>query len=151
MTTGSARRRPGPALVPGVGSARHRERRVQARPRDGQYKLIECNLRLTAADDLVRRAGVDLGWLGVPPRRSEIWTRPAGAPNGDGFRTGLVQWLPGRDLLALRQYVAEGELSVADWARTLRPPLSTPLFSIRDPRASLVNAVRGARTWIRRG
>ena len=30
-------------------------------PRDGQYKLIECNARFTAANGLVAKSGIDLG------------------------------------------------------------------------------------------
>jgi D-aspartate ligase len=110
--------------------------------RDGRLKLIECNLRLTAADDLVRRAGVDLGSLAYLRALGRRGQPPAGPPHGDGFRSGLVQWLPLRDLRALRQYRAEGELTVAAWARSLLAPLSTPVFRLSDPGPSVGNALR---------
>jgi D-aspartate ligase len=110
--------------------------------RDGRMKLIECNLRLTAADDLVRRAGVDLGALAYRRALGHRDQPPAGPLTGDGFTSGLVQWLPLRDLRALRQYLAEGELTVGAWARSLLAPISTPLFSLTDPGPSIGNALR---------
>lgn len=110
--------------------------------RDGQLKLIECNLRLTAADDLVRRAGIDLGWLAYRRALGHTGQAPAGPPTGDGFRPGLVQWLPLRDLRALRQYLSEGEVTIGAWARSLLAPLSTPVFRLTDPGPSLANTTR---------
>jgi D-aspartate ligase len=110
--------------------------------RDGQLKLIECNLRLTAADDLVRRAGVDLGWLAYQRALGQRDQPPAGPPNGDGFRSGLVQWLPLRDLRALRGYLAEGELTLPAWIRSLLAPISSPVFRVSDPGPSVANLAR---------
>ena len=63
-------------------------------PRDGQYKLIECNARFTAADCLVAAAGIDLAafvyrravGLPQPPLRpvpaGPAPVGPAGGPDG---------------------------------------------------------------------
>lgn len=108
--------------------------------RDGQLKLIECNLRLTAADDLVRRAGVDLGRMAYERALGRRGQTPLGPPVSPDFRTGLRQWLPSRDLRALRDYRAEGELSMTQWLRSMAGPTSTPLMSVKDPLPSLVNS-----------
>lgn len=115
--------------------------------RDGTLQLIECNLRLTAADDLLRRAGVDLGWLAYRRALGDRDQPVEPTPHGRGFRSGLRQWLPGRDVRALRAYHAEGELTTGAWLRSLAGPLSTPLFSLRDPGPSLAHLLLRTRRW----
>lgn len=112
-----------------------RERRSQ------RLKLIECNLRLTAADDLLRRAGVDLGALAYRRAIGEVDQRPAGPPAPGGFREGLRQWLPRRDLMALVEYRRSGELTVWRWLGSMAHRQSTPLFDLDDLMPSIANAV----------
>jgi D-aspartate ligase len=99
--------------------------------RDGRLVLIECNLRLTAANELVRRSGIDLAWF--------VYCRTVGLPEPDvsSFRDGVYQWLPSRDLLALRDYRREGVLSVGGWARSLAHRQTFALFSWSDPRPAV--------------
>lgn len=115
--------------------------------RDGSLRLIECNLRLTAADDLLRRAGIDLGWLAYRRALGERDQPADPTPHGDAFRSGLVQWLPGRDLRAFRAYRSEGELTASDWLRSLAAPLSTPVFSLGDPGPSVAHVLARVRRW----
>jgi D-aspartate ligase len=102
--------------------------------RDGRLRLIECNLRLTAATELLRRAGVDLAEV--------VYQRALGRQVDEvvGFRSGMRQWLPLRDLLALRGYRAAGELTVASWSATLLHRQQLPVFDARDTGPSLARA-----------
>jgi len=107
-------------------------------PRDGVYKLIECNARFTAANALVARAGIDIAAL--------VYRRALGQPLPPlgAFRDGLRLWSPGRDLLAFLELRRRGELGTAGWLRSILGPASLPVFSPRDPRPTLAELRRRA-------
>ena len=107
--------------------------------RDGRLKLIEANLRLTAADDLVRRAGIDFAWLAYSRAAGHRSQRPVPLPGAPDFRVGLHQWLPSRDFRALRQ--ANGlPRAVGTWSKTLLSRPYTPIFRMDDLGPSIVHA-----------
>jgi len=116
--------------------------------RDGQLKLIECNHRLTAATELVRRAGLDLPLLQYERALGRV------GPVMSSYTRGLHLWHPIEDLRALREYRVTGELTMAAWARSLMARQSFPLFSLEDPMPSLVRnfwMVRRLGRKLRRG
>jgi predicted ATP-grasp superfamily ATP-dependent carboligase len=96
-------------------------------PRDGLFKFIECNPRLTGSNELVRRAGIEIAQI--------AYLRAIGRtpPRVDGYRTGVREWYPLPDLKALRAYRQAGELSTAAWARSLMHPVHLPRFRLSDP------------------
>lgn len=101
--------------------------------RDGRLRLIECNARLTAAADLVRRSGLDLAEV--------VYQRALGREVDVGpIHYGLSQWLPLQDLRALRGYRREGSLDTATWSRSLLRRQSLPLLDWSDPGPSLAHA-----------
>jgi D-aspartate ligase len=112
--------------------------------RDGRFKLIECNPRFTAANAQVCAAGLDLALI--------AYGRLVGAPlpQLDSFRDGLGLWFPVDDIRALREYRRDGELTHAQWARTLLHRQVPPVFSWRDPKPSLFVWSRRARAALRR-
>ena len=96
--------------------------------RDGNLRLIECNPRITAANELVRRAGVDFAGI--------AYDRALGRDIGslpDSFRDGLHQWLPSRDFKAYREYRARGELTTSAWLLSLAHRQCIPAFALDDP------------------
>jgi D-aspartate ligase len=95
--------------------------------RDGELKLIECNLRITAAHDQLRRAGVDFARIAY--RRAAGLPVPAPGP----VRQGVRLWFPGEDVRAFLQYRAAGQLTTRAWLRSLDLPLHTPLADVWDP------------------
>lgn len=102
-------------------------------PRDGEYKIIECNHRLTAATELVRRAGIDMALI--------AYRRAVGLPAQrlTGFRTGVRMWHPIEDLRALRDYRVEGELTLPGWILSLLHRQHFPLLSLEDPGPTLMS------------
>lgn len=96
-------------------------------PRDGEYKIIECNHRFTAASDLVRHAGIDMPLI--------AYRRALGLPVEPvrGYRVGARMWHPIEDVRALRGYREEGSLSVGAWLRSLWHRQHFPLLSLSDP------------------
>ena len=110
--------------------------------RDGRLKLIECNLRLTAADPMIRAGGLDLSYL--------LYERARGrsGPDLNTRRRATGQWHPAKDLRALREYRRAGELSVPAWGRSLLRQMSLPLFSPTDPGPSLSNLAAAPRRLV---
>lgn len=95
--------------------------------RDGSLKLIECNSRLTAANELVRRAGVDFAEI--------IYQRALGqsAQPVTTYRQGLAMWLPMHDLLAFSQLRSTGELTTSDWLSSLGRRQVPAVLDLADP------------------
>jgi predicted ATP-grasp superfamily ATP-dependent carboligase len=104
-------------------------------PRDGQYKLIECNARFTAANGLVTAAGIDLSRL--------VYCRAAGLPLPplDRFRSGVRVIDPVLDLLSFLELRRAGELTFGQWVRSLMHRQTFGYFRWTDPLPAL------ARCW----
>jgi len=104
--------------------------------RDNQLKLIECNVRFTAANCLVARAGYDLG--------NFVYNRIVGIPQPPltDFRTGLRLWDPLRDLRAFLELRKRGELTLFQWLASIWHPQVFPFFSYRDPMPGLVKSLK---------
>lgn len=103
--------------------------------RDGVPVLIECNLRLTAADPMLQRAGLDLPWL--------LYRRAAKVPGvalPTRFRDGVYQWHPLPDVRAALDMHRTGDLSLTAWLRSITHPAVLPYWSADDPGPSLANA-----------
>jgi D-aspartate ligase len=104
--------------------------------RDGRLKLIECNHRFTAANELVQRSGIDLAVLAY----NRVLGRPISSFND--YKLGVRIWHPLEDVRALRDSRAQGELTVVAWLRSLLHPVHMPLFRFSDPLPTITNAIR---------
>jgi predicted ATP-grasp superfamily ATP-dependent carboligase len=102
-------------------------------PRDGEYKIIECNHRFTAASDLVRHAGIDMPVI--------AYRRALGMPVEPvrGYRVGVRMWHPVEDLRSLRGYREEGSLGTGEYLRSLWHRQHFPLLSADDPGPSMAS------------
>lgn len=107
--------------------------------RDGVLTLIECNLRLTAATELLRRSGVDLADV--------VYRRALGLPVEpvEDYRTGVSQWLPLRDALAARDQRRAGATTGTAWARSVLRPHTFPVLDPTDLGPSRARAREMAR------
>jgi predicted ATP-grasp superfamily ATP-dependent carboligase len=99
--------------------------------RDGRWKLIECNPRFTAAQELITRCGLDIGWL--------VYRHIAGLslPSTNGYREDVRLWYPVRDFLAFRQLRRQNEMTFAQWLRSVCRPQTLPYLNLGDPIPSL--------------
>ncbi|MEA2467756.1 MAG: D-aspartate ligase [Thermoleophilaceae bacterium] len=113
-------------------------------PRDGEYKIIECNHRFTAASDLVRRSGIDMPLI--------AYRRALGLPVEPvrGYRLGVRMWHPIEDVRSLRGYREEGSLTVGGWAKSLWHRQHFPLLSLEDPGPSVASLSVKARRFGRK-
>jgi predicted ATP-grasp superfamily ATP-dependent carboligase len=113
--------------------------------RDGKLKLIECNHRFTAANEIVRRAGMDLAVL--------TYNRALGraTPAMDSFREGLRMWDPVDDTRAFLAMRRDRQLSFGSWFLSLLHRTHMPLLCWDDPRPALIQLARLGRGLGRRG
>ena len=107
--------------------------------RDGCLKLIECNHRFTAANDLVRHCGLDIPLLAY----NRLVGRPG--PAVDTYRTGVRMWHPIEDLRALGEYRRAGRLTARKWVRSLLHRQHFPVLRADDPMPTVVNLSRRGR------
>jgi D-aspartate ligase len=100
--------------------------------RDGRLKLIECNARFTASNELIRRSGVDLALF--------AYNRLAGRPTPpvDVYRDDMHLWEPVNDTRAFLVYRRHGELTFAEWMRSLACRQCFPVARLSDPLPALV-------------
>jgi D-aspartate ligase len=100
--------------------------------RDGRLKLIECNHRFTAGNELVLRAGIDVARI--------AYMSALGKPTAtiSSFRQGLYMWHPPEDIAGFLAYKSIGEISTARWLRSLVHRQYFPLFRWTDPYPSLL-------------
>jgi predicted ATP-grasp superfamily ATP-dependent carboligase len=113
-------------------------------PRDGVLKLIECNHRFTLGTEIVRRAGVDLGLVAY---LDAVGTPPEPITS---YRPGVREWSPLNDTRACLALRAAGELSAAQWVRSVLHRQHFQLWSWRDPYPSVRRAARRVRGAIAR-
>jgi D-aspartate ligase len=96
-------------------------------PRDGQWKLIECNHRFTGSLDLTRHCGIDMARIAYDATLGHPVERPG------GYRTNVTQWNPIEDLRAMLEYRRDGELTVPAWIRSVARRQHFPMARLDDP------------------
>jgi predicted ATP-grasp superfamily ATP-dependent carboligase len=106
--------------------------------RDGGLKLIECNHRFTAANEIVRLAGVDIARLAYGELVGDPM-RPHGPP-----REGQRLWSTW-DVASFLGYRAAGEITTAAWLRSLLHPLHVGMLRWDDPLPFLAALAEDAR------
>jgi predicted ATP-grasp superfamily ATP-dependent carboligase len=105
-------------------------------PRDGGYKLMECNARFVASNCLVASSGFDLAAFCY----NRILDRPQ--PALVNYRRGLRLWDAPRDLLALRERRRTGQITIGRWLRSVMHRQTLPFFRWSDPMPALVRVAR---------
>lgn len=132
----------GLAFFQGVGVRGMANVEFKRDERDGRLKLIECNHRLTAATEQLRRAGADMPLFTY--KKTLGLSVPASLP----YRSGVGYWYPLADARAFLRYRAAGEWSLGQWLRSIARPQTFPLASIRDPMPSIVAILRRAQAFL---
>ena len=117
----------GRRLVQGIGLRGVAVPEFKRDPRDGEWKLIECNHRFTGSLDLTRHCGIDQTRIAY----DRLVGRPVAA--ADGYRTGVTQWNPIEDVRALLDYRRDGELTVPQWLRSVARRQHFPMLRVDDP------------------
>lgn len=102
--------------------------------RDGRLKLVECNARFTAPQELFVRCGLDTASL--------VYNHLVGLPIPPtlGYKRGVRLWYPVRDFWAYRQLRAMNELTFFEWLRSVWHWQAFPFFCPTDPLPTLAPA-----------
>ncbi|HWM54248.1 MAG TPA: hypothetical protein VNO20_02515 [Solirubrobacterales bacterium] len=100
--------------------------------RDGQLKVIECNARFTASNEVIRRAGIDLPLFAY----NRLVGRPT--PPVDSYRDDVRLWEPINDTRAFLVYRRRGELTLPAWLRSIAHRQHFPVARLSDPLPAIV-------------
>jgi D-aspartate ligase len=101
-------------------------------PRDGQFKLLECNPRFHLTVELAIASGLDAPLYAYRRLRGEDPPRPVQT------RGGLRLWHPLPDYRAFRILREEGELTLGGWLRSIAHRQRFTVFATDDPWPSVV-------------
>lgn len=115
--------------------------------RDGKLKVIECNIRFTAATEILVASGYDLPLFVY----SRLTGRPFRPLREATYRRGVRLWFPLADALEFVELRRQGRLTTAVWLRSVAHPQALPYFAWDDPLPSLVITWRVARRLSRSG
>ena len=113
-------------------------------PRDGQYKLIECNARFTAANCLLSDSGLKLA--------TYVYNRITGRPlpRMQNYKKGLRLWDPIRDWSSFRELRRAGRITYRNWAGSILHRHTYAYFRWTDPLPALGRATKPLRRWFGR-
>jgi predicted ATP-grasp superfamily ATP-dependent carboligase len=107
--------------------------------RTGRLRLIECNYRFTAINELVRLAGIDLALFSY----NRLTGRPV--PDVSRYRAGVRIWHPVADARSGAALVRAGETTPRAWVRSVLHRQHLPLFRVNDPGPTVGYAIGRAR------
>lgn len=101
-------------------------------PRDGKLKVIECNPRFSAAQEIAVKSGLDMAFIiyDYLVNGNEKY-QPA-------YREEVKRWWVLRDIFSFLELRRSGDLSLAAWLRSIKTRrLAFPYFSLTDPKPFL--------------
>jgi predicted ATP-grasp superfamily ATP-dependent carboligase len=112
-------------------------------PRDGRYKLIECNARFTASNCLVSASGVKLAEF--------VYNRLVGRPlpNMNQYKVGLRLWDPFRDFKAYRELRGMGQLTFGKWLAGVLRRQTFAYFAWTDPMPAIARMLKPLRRLVK--
>lgn len=97
--------------------------------RDGLLKLIECNPRMSAAQAVATKSGMDMAW------RIYNYLLYGTVEKDSYYQYGVRRWWVYLDIKAYIELRHLGELSFVQWLKSIKgPPIVFPYFCLDDPK-----------------
>lgn len=96
--------------------------------RTGRLRLIECNYRFTAINELLRLAGIDVALFSY----NRLTGRPL--PDVSSYREGVRIWHPLSDARSGYALWRAGETTPQAWVHSVLHRQHLPIFRLDDPR-----------------
>jgi len=97
-------------------------------PRDNLLKVIECNARFTAAQELVIRSGAPIDLIFY----CSVTKQPM--PTFFNYQQNMTYWYGLRDTLAFIELYRQGKIGIGEWIDSLMPMNHVaPLHRLSDP------------------
>ena len=107
--------------------------------RDGELKIIECNARYTAAQELVTRSGMDISYMVyryLVDRKNKIDSKQNTVTS---FKENLHYWYPREDFKSYLCLSKSGELTFLQWLKSIKSSTKVlPYWSVADPKPSFI-------------
>jgi len=97
----------------------------------GQYYLIEINVRITNLNNLLYKVGLNMPYITY----RELTGDPL-EPKVITENTNRVFWYAYEDILAIRDYIKSGQLSLGEVIGSLFKPKAYAIWSLDDPKPS---------------
>ena len=116
-------------------------------PRDDSLKVIESNPRITAAQELLVRSGLDLAELTY----RDLTNQDIQVRNGEHYRYGHTLWYPRQDFSVFRAMLKKKEITWWEWIGQVSRWHVYPYFRFDDPMPAITRALRKIRRRIRKG
>ena len=100
--------------------------------RDGHLKMIECNPRFTAHQELLVRSGIDISEI--------IYNHLVGlpVPKIDKYKEDVRLWYPIRDFGAYKQLRRRKDITFWGWIKSILHKPVFPYFKWKDPLPSIM-------------
>lgn len=95
----------------------------------GQYYLIEINARITNLNSLLYEVGLNMPYITY----CELTEKPL-EPKAITQNTNKAFWYAYEDLLAIKDYIKTGQLSIGEVISSLFKPKAYSIWSIHDPK-----------------
>lgn len=99
----------------------------------GKFYLIEINVRITNLNNLIYKCGINMPYLTY----KELTGEPE-APHAVTHDTNLVFWYAYEDLLAVRDYIKTGQLTLGQVLRSYSKPKAYAIWDWNDPKPAFV-------------
>ncbi len=97
-------------------------------PRDNILKIIECNARFTAAQELIIQSGAPIDLIFYCSVTRQPW------PKFNDYQQGLTYWYGLRDTLAFIELYRQDKIGLTEWVKSIFPMKHVaPLHSLSDP------------------
>src|SRR5690606_12187632 len=95
----------------------------------GKFYLIECNVRITNFNHMLYKVGFNFPYITY----MELTGRPL-PPAALREDVNRVFWYMYEDLLAIRDYLRTGQLTLGEVIRSLRMRKAHAIWDVKDPR-----------------
>jgi len=126
-------------------------------PRDGELKIIECNARYTAAQELITRSGIDMSYMiycflinqkGINEERVKGGNKKSNSDTGDRqttvtrYKENLYYWYPREDFRSFLARSSRGDLTFFQWLKSITHfPMVLPHWSLNDPKPTMMSLI----------
>lgn len=98
----------------------------------GEFYLIEINARITNLNQLLYKVGINFPYITY----MELVGKPL-EPKTVNKNTNRAFWYGYEDLLAIRDYIKDGQLSIGKVLRSLVRPKAYAILDLKDPKPAI--------------
>ncbi|MCA0984805.1 ATP-grasp domain-containing protein [Halobacillus yeomjeoni] len=122
----------GAKFLEGIGYKGFAEIEFKKDAQTGRYYLIEINVRITNLNHLLYKTGINIPWITY----RELIGEPLD-PKAVEEDKNMVFWYAYEDLLAVREYIKTGQLSIKQVITSYFRPKAPAIWDPKDPKPAM--------------